>query len=515
MGDYALRKRAAAGDVLMDGFAEYDEYDALGLAALVRAGEVSPRALLEEAVARCERVNPQINAVVHRADDRAALLLRDLDLDAPFAGVPFLLKDLGHAWADVPMSCGSRYLRNYVPRQDSEFVRRLHRAGLITFGKTNTPEFGLVGSTEPAVFGPTRNPWELGLTAGGSSGGAAAAVAAGIVPMASASDGGGSIRIPASCCGLVGLKPSRGRNPSGPLLGEPWYGQVQDGVVSRSVRDTAAALDATHGPDAGAPYYAPAPERPFLAEVGRDPGRLRVVVCDEALCANALLDSESRAASDTVARWLQQLGHDIHYANPAIDRHALGAAFMARVVACTATEMDEAIKVMQRAPVRNDFELVTRAFANLGRSLSAADLTAANHTIERSVRTWGAFMRRFDVMITPTLARAQAPLGVFEVREKDYWTTQIASRVPLGPLARRLRVLEQLVTNNFHFVVSTMLANMTGEPSMSLPLLATTQGFPIGIMFTAPLYQEAALLRVAAQLERERPWRDRRPPVHA
>ena len=499
----------------MNGFAEYDAYDALGLAALVKAGAVSPAELVEEAITRCERINPAINAVVLKTYARARAAAREVDRGAPFAGVPFLLKDLGQPWAGVPMSCGSRFLADYVPHRDAEVVTRFHRAGLLTLGKTNTPEFGLVGSTEPELFGPTRNPWRLSHTAGGSSGGAAAAVAAGIVPMAAASDGGGSIRIPAACCGLVGLKPSRGRNPSGPDRGEPWYGQVQDGVVTRTVRDSAALLDATHGPDVGALYSAPPPVRPFLDEVGREPGRLRIAVCREALCCEAPLAEECLAVLDATAGTLAGLGHHVEAAAPQLERITLGVAYLLRVVACTGAELRDAARVRGRAPRATKLELTTRAFANLGRSFSAVDVAEANRVIESQMRVLGRFMQDYDVLLTPTLAQPPAPLGVFRPRGLDYLMARIAAAVPLGPLARASGVLEQLVRNNFRFVVSTMLANMSGAPSISLPLGTSRDGLPIGMMFTARLYDEATLLRLAAQLENALPWRQRRAPHHA
>ncbi len=499
----------------MSGFAEYDAYDALGLAALVKAGAVSATELVEEAIARCERVNPAVNAVVTKTYERARTASRAIDRGAPFAGVPFLLKDLGQAWAGVPMSCGSRFLVDHVPVEDAEFVRRMHGAGLITLGKTNTPEFGLVGSTEPRLFGPTRNPWRLTHTAGGSSGGAAAAVAAGIVPAAAASDGGGSIRIPAACCGLVGLKPSRGRNPSGPERGEPWYGQVQDGVITRTVRDSAALLDTSAGADAGALYAAPPPPRPFLDEVGRDPGRLRIAVCREALCCEAPLSAECLAVLDDTAASLARLGHHVEYAAPPLDRLALGTAYLRRVMACTGAELVEAASLRGRAPRSDELELTTRAMARLGHAFDAVALTRAQRDVEAQMRVLGRFMRDYDVLLTPTLAQPPVPLGAFEPRGLDYLVVRVTASLPRGLRPPVERLLRQLVANNFRFVVSTMLANMSGEPSISLPLGASRDGLPIGMMFTAPLYEEATLFRLAAQLENALPWRQRRAPHHA
>ncbi|MEQ8661902.1 MAG: amidase, partial [Gammaproteobacteria bacterium] len=312
----------------MSGFADYDAYDGRGLAALVTAGEVTAAALVEEAIARAERINPHINAIVEPMYAQARARVADGAPPGPFGGVPFLMKDLGSALAGVPLRNGSRFFRDYVPDYDHTMVARLHAAGLVTIGKSSTPELGLLGTTEPVLQGPTRNPWNLAHTTGGSSGGSAAAVAAGIVPLASAGDGGGSIRIPASCNGLVGLKPSRGRNPSGPVLGESWYGQVQLGVISRSVRDSAAALDATAGGDTGMPYCAPPPPLRFADEVGRDPGRLRIAVCRESLCCEAPIAPACLAALDDCTALLAGLGHELVEAVPDIERMALGRAFM-------------------------------------------------------------------------------------------------------------------------------------------------------------------------------------------
>ncbi|MEQ8497474.1 MAG: amidase, partial [Gammaproteobacteria bacterium] len=387
--------------------------------------------------------------------------------------------------------------------------------GLVTIGKSSTPELGLLGSTEPALHGPTRNPWNLARTAGGSSGGSAAAVAAGIVPLASAGDGGGSIRIPAACNGLVGLKPSRGRNPSGPVLGESWYGQVQLGVISRSVRDSAAALDATAGGDPGMLYGAPPPPLRFEDEVGREPGRLRIAICREALCCEAPLAPDCLAALDDCATLLAGLGHAVEEAMPPIDRMRLGTGYMMRVLACTAAEIADAERLLGRRARQDEFEPVTWAFARLARAFDAVDLTAANRDIEREVRKLGRFMQDYDILVTPTLACPPAPLGAFRPRGADRLLVALASRVSLGRLPKWGGILEQLVRNNFTFVVSTMLANMSGEPSVSLPLYWNDDNLPIGMMFTAPIYEEGRLLRLAGQLEQARPWHSRRPPCHA
>ena len=308
----------------MPSFADYDQHDALGLAELVRQGAVSARDLLDEAIRRRDALNPQLNAVVLNMDELAWRAIEAGLPQGPFTGVPFLLKDLLAAYAGVPLTHGSRALRHYVPDRDSEMVRRFKAAGLVIFGKTSCPENGYLGSTESKLHGITRNPWDLQRSAGGSSGGSGAAVAARIVPMASGGDGGGSLRIPAAACGVVGLKPSRGRNPYGPLVGEPWFGQVQEGVISLSVRDSAAALDATSGPDLGCPYTAPVPARPFLQEVTQPPGRLRIAWCEQPLMRSGELSAECRRALQQTVAQLQALGHELVQAQPPIDHHVVG-----------------------------------------------------------------------------------------------------------------------------------------------------------------------------------------------
>lgn len=499
----------------MDPFPEYDQLDACGLAALVRRGEVAAATLLDAAVERAARVNPVLNAIVEPMHDHARRQLSQLPADGPFLGVPFLMKDLGQAVAGAPLRNGSRFFRDFVPDHDSEIVRRFHAAGLVTFGKTSAPELGLLGTTEPVAHGPTRNPWDRTRTAGGSSGGAGAAVAAGIVPMASASDGGGSIRIPAACNGLVGLKPSRGRNPSGPDLGEGWYGQVQDGVISRSVRDTAAALDATAGGDPGMPYAAPPPRLAFADEVTREPGQLRIAVSTDSLCSDTPLDRDCLAGIEQTTALLESLGHRCEQIQRPFEAVPLGSAFMLRVLACTGAEIRDAEALLGRRSAYDEFEPLTRAFANLARSFTAVDLTLANRHIERAMRQLGRQMQDYDVMLTATTATPPPHLGVFDPVGVDALLTRVSSRVPLGPLVKWGNTLEQLVERNFTFVTSTMVANMSGEPSISLPLHWSTDGLPVGMMFTAPIYQESTLLRLAAQLEQARPWHNRRPPTYA
>lgn len=500
----------------MSGFAEYHRYDALGLAGLVRRGEVSPQELLEEAMRRRNRLNPRLNAVVLEMDDLAReTLRRGIPADGVFAGVPFLIKDLLAAYAGVPLTSGSRAWRHYVPDYDSEMVRRFKAAGLVIFGKTNTPEFGLMGVTEPALFGICRNPWDTGRTPGGSSGGAAAAVASGMVPMASGGDGGGSLRIPASCCGLVGFKPTRGRNPHGPAVTEPWFGQVQEGVVSRSVRDTAAMLDATHGPDTGALYAAPPVSGRFLDQVTTEPGRLRIAFSREPLLRRGSLSTESLAGLERTVGLLESLGHELVEATPDLDREQLAQGYLLRIAAATAGEVPEAERVLGRRLRLEELETETWALVRLGQSFTAGDLDNANRVIYSQLRRFDRFMQDYDVFLTPTLSSPPPGFGEFRLKGLEKWLSPLAKRIPAGPLVHLFPVLERLAEQNFQWVASTPVMNMSGHPSVSLPLHWSAENLPVGMMFTGRFGDEATLFRLAGQLERASPWFERVSPLMA
>lgn len=499
----------------MTGFAEYDRYDALGLADLIRRRQVTPLELLEEAIARRNRLNPFINAIVLEMDREARQTLQNGIPDGPFAGVPFLIKDLLAAYAGVPMTSGSRAYRDYVPDFDSEMVKRYKAAGAVIFGKTNTPEFGLMGVTEPVLFGATRNPWNLERTPGGSSGGAAAAVAAGIVPMASGGDGGGSLRIPASCCGLVGFKPTRGRNPHGPAVTEPWFGQVQEGVVSRSVRDSAAMLDATHGPDSGALYAAPAYHGRFLDEVSTPPGRLRIAWSSQPLLRDGQLDPVCREGLERTVRLLESLGHELVEATPELDRQALAEGYLLRIAAATAGEVPEAERTLGRKLRLDELETETWSLVRLGQSFSAGDLDNANRIIYSQTRRFDQFMQGYDVFLTPTLAAPPPGFGEFRLKGAERWLAPLAKRFAAGPLVHLLPILSRLAEQNFQWVASTPVMNMSGHPSVSLPLHWTADHLPVGMMFTGRFGDDATLFRLAGQLETASPWFDRVSPLIA
>lgn len=467
----------------------YESHDALGLAELVRQGDVKPAELLEAAIARSERLNPKINAVVIPLFDEARRLVAKGPPEGPFAGVPFLLKDLYAAYAGARLTHGSRLFTDFVPDHDSELVARYRRAGLVIFGRSASPEFGITTSTESLLFGATRNPWNLDRMAGGSSGGAAAAVSAGIVPAANASDGGGSIRIPASCCGLFGLKPTRARTPSGPDAGEGWSGMSTAHVVSRSVRDSAALLDATHGADLGAPYWAPPPERPFLQEVGAAPGRLRIGLQTRSFNGVAT-HADCLAAAEDAAKLCESLGHDVEPATLEVDAAGFGRASQVIIAAnLRATVLDRAAE-LGRELAPDDLEPMTHIMANAAADVEAADYARAIRTIHALGRQVAGFLERYDVLLTPTLASPPFEIGRLALTASD---------LPV--------FLESLLQT----VGFTQLFNATGNPAASVPLHWNAEGMPIGVQLVGRFGDEATLLRLAAQLEEARPWFDRRP----
>lgn len=473
----------------MSGFAEYEAYDALGLAELVRHKHVAPAELLEAAIARVEARNGAVNAVTMPLYDRArATVARGLP-SGPFAGVPFLMKDLTASVAGVPMTRGSRFFADTPPAAaDSEHVVRLRRAGLVIFGRTNTCELGLSLTCEPQLHGPTRNPWDLARISGGSSGGAAAAVAARMVPMGHATDGFGSIRAPAACCGLVGLKPTRGRNTMAPFAGEGLGGCSAEHAVTLSVRDSAALLDATAGPGPGDPYVAPPPDRPFLDEVGAATGRLRIAWTTAAPNGTPA-DAEPLRVLRETAELCADLGHQVDEANPSIDGSAVVPTFLTLIAANTVVNL-RAHPTAGRPPAPGEVEAVTYATGQMGERISAADYVRATQTAHRLGRQMASFHADWDVLLTPGLATLPPRLGWLDMMLDDveeYW--------------RRV----------FAFSPFTVWFNLTGQPAMMLPLGTSAEGLPVAVQCVARHGDEATLFRLAAQLEIARPWRGRGP----
>lgn len=466
---------------------EYLECDAVGLAGLIARREVSAGEVLEAALERMAVVNPAINAVIYSNAAEARAEAARPRIAGPLAGVPMLVKDYAAHVKGWPTSAGSRLLANDVAAGDAPIVAAYRRAGLVIFGKTNLPELGLDATTEPDLHGPTRNPWNLSLTAGGSSGGSAAAVAAGIVPAAHASDAGGSIRIPAACCGLFGFKPARGRVSFAPVSDGLAGFDVQH-AVTRSVRDSAALLDAVCTPLAGDPYHAAAPERPYLEEVTRAPGRLRVAFTTGAFEAGEISDA-CRAAVMDIVRLLEDLGHEVEEAAmPPGLGEAVAASGMV-MAGHIAADLDAMAEQIGRAIVPGDVEPMTLARYEHSRSASAADYVRGLRTVHAYGRQVAAMFARFDVLLTSTLGSPPIPIGALQ-----------GVAPGAGGVARRA------------FMPNTRIFNLTGQPAMSMPLAWSQEGLPIGLQFVGKMADEATLFRLAGQLEQARPWAARRPP---
>ena len=497
-------------------FPEYDQLDGLGLAACIRRGEVSAAEVTEAAIARMAARNPALNAIVRPLEALAREMVRQQPADAPFGGVPMVVKDLMTTVAGVPTSHGTRVLQQVIPDHDSELVARYRRAGAVFIGKSNTPEFGLTPYTESEALGPARNPWDVTRTTGGSSGGSGAAVAARIVPIGHGGDGGGSIRIPASCNGLFGLKPSRGRVPTGPDYGDAWRGFVQEHVLTRSVRDSAAMLDCTAGEDAGAPLSCPPQECPYLDEVTREPGRLRIAVTTEPFFADSSrgnpVHADCRAALDDAAALLRTLGHDVEVATPTFDGPRLARAFLTVVAAECRADIMWLGEQLKRAPRSDDVEVATWALGLVGASYSAADYADSVRLLQLAGRTVGQFFTRYDVLVTPTLGAPPFPIGHLQPSAAERAVLSLFGRLRLGGVLRAAGLLDETARKVFGFIPYTPLFNVTGQPAMSVPLYWNAQGLPIGTHYVSRLGDEATLFRLAGQLERARPWAGRVPP---
>lgn len=496
----------------MAGFRDYDKYDGLGLAALVRRRKVKPVELVEEAVARIERYNPSLNAVIHKMYGPALEAADSALPQGPFRGVPFLLKDLIACFRGEPLTNSSRFFRDYVPDFDSELVSRYKNAGLIVIGKTNTPEFGMSFVTESELHGAARNPWDLSRTTGGSSGGSAAAVAARIVPMAHGGDGGGSIRIPSSCCGVFGLKPTRGRNPLGPYFGEAWRGFVCEHVITRSVRDSAAMLDATAGPDTGAPYWCEPHTGTFLNEVGKEPGQLRIAFTAQPFFSDSV-DAECVYGLESAVKLCEELGHHVEEAFPKLDYISIRTAFVTVVCSETRAAIEQAERELGRKASYKDFENETWVASLLGKRCRAPDLSMALNLLQSAGREIGRFFEKYDILLTPVNAAPPLPVGASVVIGFQRIALKVLARLNAGGLINLLGGIPVSAERAFGFAAYTPLFNVTGQPAMSVPLHWADDGLPIGMQFVGRYGDEATLLRLAGQLEKARPWANRMPPV--
>ncbi len=492
----------------MSGFKEFLDFDGMGLAELVQKKEVSPLEICEASINRIELENPKLNAVVTPIFDLAKKSITDKLSEGPFSGVPFLLKDLLAAYAGVPLTNGSQAYKNFIPTQDSDLVKRFKKAGLVILGKTNCPEFGLMGYTEPELHGATRNPWHLDHTPGGSSGGSAAAIASGMVPVASGGDGGGSIRIPASCCGLFGLKPTRGRNPTGPDYGQIWQGAVVEHVLSRSVRDSAAMLDATQGGDIGAPYIIAPPAKPYLQVISQDPAPLKIAYSTHSPL-NTDVDQECITAVEKTAKMLESLGHHVEEATPELDGIALAKSYLTLYFGEIASDIDQLKNILGRKARRSDVETLTWTLGLLGRTYPASYFVSAMREWDKAARVMGQFHTQYDLYLTPTLAAPPVKIGELKPKPIEQTALKIVNLFGLGRLLKASGITDQLAIESLAKTPFTQLANFTGQPAMSVPLHMTENGLPCGVHFMGRFGEENTLFQLAAQLEKESPWQEK------
>lgn len=472
--------------------ADYDALDALGMAQAVAKGQVTAAELAEEAIRRIEAVNPKLNAVIDKTFDYARATARDSLPAGPFKGVPFLVKDLAVPWEGQRMTNGCAYWKDYVAPKDSDYAARQRAAGFVLLGRTNVPENGWCLSSEPRLYGPTKNPWKDGITAGGSSGGSAAAVAARILPLADASDGAGSIRVPASNNGLVGLKPSRGRIPLGPDIVDFWHGGALFLCVSRTLRDTAAYLDAVHWTQPGEPYQHARPERPFLEEVGRDPGKLKIAFTVKPLDGSTMHPEVAEGVKAT-AKLLESLGHHVEERDFAFDFEAMWKAYTRVIQVQTALFFDLAAASVGRPVTEADLMPTTWSIIQKGKSISATDHAWDVETIRIFSRQIGKECEPYDAYLMPVLAQPPRPLGHWPMTvDIDSYNARMAPDC-----------------------VFTAPFNVSGQPGISLPLHWTSDGLPVGMQLVGRYSGEALLLRLAGQLEQAKPWADKRPPLAA
>jgi amidase len=473
-------------------FKEYASFDGLTLGRMVRDREITPHELMEAAIARAEKQNPKLNAIVFKDYDRALRTARDhTPGDAPFEGVPLLLKDIMGDCAGMPTRSACAFIPATPLPTDAEVVARYKRAGFIPFAKTNAPELGIPPVTESRLYGAARNPWNLERTPGGSSGGSAAAVAAGIVPVAHGNDGGGSIRIPAACCGLVGLKPTRGRISLAPNLGDILGGLVVEHVLSRTVRDSAAALDATAGPMPGDPYFPPAPSVPYLSEASTPPKRLRIAFSTENPLGGSFHEDCVEAAR-SAAKLCAQLGHEVEEAAPQLNYQVLAQLFDTIYAAGVALSIDAAQMLTGAEPAPERFETFTWNLYQRGKQVSASQYLVAQSLLQQAARQFAAFFESHDVFVTPTLGQPPLKIGTIDF------------------MSPATTLLDEKIVN---FAVACPVYNITGQPAISLPLHWNREGLPVGVMFGGRYGDEAGLLQLAGQLEQAQPWIHRKPPI--
>jgi amidase len=490
-------------------FSDYSKYDGLGLAELVRKKKVSPGELVEEAITRIETHNPKINAVVQKLYDRARNAAKGKLPDGPFQGVPFLIKDLHAALEGLPTSNGNQLWKNVPAKVTTEIVKRWEASGAIVVGRTNTPEFGLLPYTESDTLGPALNPWDVTRSPGGSSGGSGAAVAARMVPFATGGDGGGSIRIPSSACGLFGLKPTRGRTPTGPIIGESWSGFDIDHVLTRSVRDSAAMLDATQGADVGAPYIIPE-AGPFLKEVGQKPGKLRIAFSTKPMLGKNVHADCIKGVEETVAL-LQKLGHAVVETAPAINGEEFSYRFLTILAGQIRADIEETAEMAGKKVSPADYDIITYGTGMFGTILKASDYARSLRYLQMVARDIGRFFENYDVLLTPVLSQPPVKIGALKPSASEQSQLKLIARTGQTWILEAMGVIKPLAAQTYEFVPWTPVFNVTGQPAMSVPLHWNAEGLPIGMHFVGKWGDEATLFQLAGQLEQTKPWFDKAP----
>ncbi|MGO4886128.1 amidase family protein [Anaerobacillus sp. MEB173] len=490
----------------MKGFA-YETYDGLGLAELVKKKEVSPRELVEGVIERIEALNPEINAVIHKMYDQAReASVREMT--GRFAGVPMLLKDITQEMKGIPITSGSKALQNYRPKEDSEYVRRLKKAGLIFLGKTNVPEFGLMAITEPTHYGPSRNPWNISYTPGGSSGGSGAAVAAGIVPIAGASDGGGSIRIPAAYCGLFGMKPTRGRSPVGPRYGRLWQGAAVEHVLTRSVRDSAAILEELKGFEKSAAFSVAPYEKSYLETINTPNERTVRIAFSLTSPIGTEVDPECKEAVLKTVNYLETMGHHVEEVDAPVDGKKIANSYLTMYFGEVAATLSGLEEVLGRKVSYKDVEPTSWLLGLLGKATTAEEFVLSLRAWDEAAYAMETFHETYTYYITPTTAFPPAKIADHDPKPMEKLLMNVSNRLGSGVLLKRLGIVEQLAEDSLKRVPFTQLANLTGQPAMSLPLHMTADGLPVGVQFMAAQGREDLLFTIAAQMEKTELWQE-------
>ncbi|MBT2644611.1 amidase [Bacillus sp. ISL-41] len=490
----------------MEGF-NYKHYDGLGLAELVKKKEVQPMELVEEAIRLTDSLNPRMNAVINKMYEQARKTAGQ-QLAGPFAGVPVFLKDISQEIAGQPITAGSRAFLKYRAKTDSEYARRLRQAGVVFLGQTNVPEFALVAVTEPAHFGPTRNPWNLNHTPGGSSGGSAAAVSSGIVPIAGANDGGGSIRIPAAYCGLFGLKPTRGRTPVGPNYGRAWQGASAEHVLTRSVRDSAAMLDVLHGPEKSGAFSAPPYSGSYFTAAGTPLGKkLRIAISVKSPIGTEV-DADCREGVLKTVRLLESMGHQVEEVEVPVDGDKIAKSYLTMYFGETAALLASLEEVLGRKATAADVEPTTWLLGLLGKATSAEEFVLSLREWDRAALQMETFHETYDFYITPTTAYPPAKIGELDPSSSEKILISTVGKLGLGGMLKKAGIVDQIAQKNLARTPFTQLANLTGQPAMSLPLHQTKDGLPVGVQVMAARGREDLLFQLAGELEQSELWQD-------